>query len=293
MATAIHTYRNGYIGRPTPPREVAFDEVPSYASVLEVFHQEHGAELRAMIADLQLAPDAHVLDMACGAGAYTRWIAEELGPHGRVVGVDLSAAYLERAKAAAAHVPNAKQISFLTGDVSDLPFEDNTFDVVWCAQSLYSLPSPLGALRELRRVVKPGGRVAVFENDTFHQVILPWPPRLELAVRQAQLQSLSLSYPAAAKFFIGRQFCSVFAEAELRDCTIKSYTTVRHAPLSVGEKRYISAYLQDIQSRAHAYLQPDMQRWFEQLVDPASPLYLLHQPDFFVTYIDLVACGVK
>jgi hypothetical protein len=107
------------------------------------------------------------------------------------------------------------------------------------------------------------------------------------------LQSLSLSYPAAAKFFIGRQFCSVFAEAELHDCTIKSYTTVRHAPLSRGEKRYISAYLQDIQSRAHPYLQPDMQRWFQQLVDPASPLYLLNRPDFFVTYIDLVACGVK
>lgn len=276
-----------------PEREVAFDEVPSYASMLAAYHRAHAPELRAMIADLKLDAESYVLDMACGAGTYTNWLAEELGAKGKVIGVDLSAAYLSQAQSTAAQTDNARQISFLSGDIGALPFEDHTFDLVWCAQSLYSLPSPQGTLRELHRVTRPGGKVVVFENDVFHQVILPWPPMLELAVRQAQLQSLAESSPGASKFFISRQFCSIFTTAGFSECKIKPYTAVRHAPLGADEHRFITDYLADLKSRAQLYLDPLMQSWFDQLVDPDSPMYMLNRPDFFVTYIDLVAYGTK
>jgi ubiquinone/menaquinone biosynthesis C-methylase UbiE len=278
---------------PTPEREVAFDELPSYASMLAAYHRAHAPELRTMIADLGLNTESYVLDMACGAGPYTGWLAEELGAQGRVVGVDLSAAYLAQAQSAAAQAERAQQISFLSGDIGALPFDDHTFDLVWCAQSLYSLPSPLEALRELHRVTRPGGKVVIFENDVFHQLILPWPPKLELAVRQAQLESLAESAPGAAKFFVGRQLSNVFHLAGFSSCKVTPYSAVRHAPLCPDEQQFITGYLADLRSRAQIYLDPLMQRWFDQLVEPDSPMYMLSRPDFFITYIDLVACGVK
>jgi ubiquinone/menaquinone biosynthesis C-methylase UbiE len=88
-----------------------------------------------------------------------------------VVAVDLSHNYLELARRATRPTPG--RVGFVAGRLEALPFDDDTFDLVWCAQSLYSLPEPVEALRQMRRVVRPGGVVAVLENDTLHQVILP------------------------------------------------------------------------------------------------------------------------
>jgi SAM-dependent methyltransferase len=274
------------------PTEESTD-LPDYAPMLAAYHRAHAAELRVMVDNLPLRPGDNVLDMACGDGAYTVLLAEKVGSGGSVVGTDLSASYLELARAYADQSAVAEHICFQIGDIASLPFDDNTFDLIWCAQSMYSLPDPLGALRELRRVVRPGGTVAVFENDTLHQMLLPWPAELELAVRQAQLRSLATRSPAASKFFIGRGLRSTFAAAGLNNSIVTPYTSIRHAPLSVDERTYLAWYFADLGAHAQTYLQPDARAWFERLLDPTSAEYLLDQPDFYVIYINIVACGVK
>src|SRR5581483_10456204 len=174
-----------------------------------------------------------------------------------------------------------------------LPFDDDTFDLVWCAQSMYTLPDPVSALRELRRVTRPGGSVAIFENDTLHQLILPWPAELELAVRAAQIRSMNESTTVASKFFIGRDFCKTFGAAGLQNCVVAPYTTVRHAPLSHDEITYLAGYLDDIGSRARPYLAADARALFDQLTNPQSGRWLFDQPSFYVIYINMVARAVK
>jgi SAM-dependent methyltransferase len=263
--------------------------LPTYAPLLAAYQRAHAAELRAMIADLPLRPGDRVLDMACGAGAYTCWLAERVGPRGLVDGVDISAAYLACARERAAASAQRAIVNFQTGDIESLPFNDDTFDLVWCAQSMYTLPDPTSALRELRRVTRPGGTVAIFENDTLHQLILPWPAELELAVRAAQLRSINDTTPTSARFFIGRDLCKAFAAADLPNCVVTPYIIVRQAPLSDDEIHYLSGYFEDLGSRARAYLAPDALALFDQLLDPASSHCLLHRPDFYVIYINLVA----
>ena len=73
-------------------------------------------------------------------------------------------------------------MTFARADLRHLPIPDDSFDLVWCAQSLYSLPDPVDALRRMARAARPGGIVAVFENDEFHHVLLPWPVEVELAL---------------------------------------------------------------------------------------------------------------
>lgn len=267
---------------------LAGDELPAYAPMLAAYQRAHARELREMIGALPLRQGDRVLDMACGAGVYSRWLAERARPSGLVVGVDISRAFLGQARA---HPDRSSGLAWQIGDVADLPFADGTFDLVWCAQSMYSLPDPLAALRELARVTRPGGTVAVFENDMLHHLVLPWPADLELAVRQAQLQSVQATASEPAKFFIGRELCAVFAEAGLRNCRVRPYSAVRQAPLGADERCYLAGYLHDLGERARPLLEPALRAQFDELVTPGAPGYLLDQPGFYVTYIDMLACA--
>src|SRR6266511_3844958 len=103
------------------------DELPGYWRMLHAYHRSRSAELRAMIATLPLAPGDRVLDVASGDGCHSVWLVEQ-------------------------------------GDANALAFADGMFDLVWCAQSFYSLPDPIATLREMVRVTRPGGHVAVLEN---------------------------------------------------------------------------------------------------------------------------------
>lgn len=102
-----------------------------------------------------LQPGMRVLDVATGTGTVALAAAQTVGTGGTVVGLDLSAAMVEKARART----GAGAVSFQTGDAMHLPFEDASFDAVLCASALFFMPDLAAALREWGRVLKPGGRV--------------------------------------------------------------------------------------------------------------------------------------
>ena len=102
-----------------------------------------------------LQPGMRVLDVATGTGTVALAAAQAVGPAGSVVGLDLSAAMLEKARVRA----GAEGVTFQTGDAMHLPFEDASFDTVLCASALFFMPDLVAALREWGRVLVPGGRV--------------------------------------------------------------------------------------------------------------------------------------
>jgi ubiquinone/menaquinone biosynthesis C-methylase UbiE len=112
------------------------------------------------------------------------------------VAVDKVPEYLDVARAAN---PGGR-VEFVCAPVEALPFPEGTFDLCWCAQSLYSLPDPVEALRHMLRVTRPGGLVAVLEADSLHHAILPWPAEVELAVRAAELRALAEESDRPRKF---------------------------------------------------------------------------------------------
>lgn len=101
----------------------------------------------------------HVLDVACGTGLIARRVAPIVGASGHVAAIDLNAGMIEVARALPA--PEGASIEWREGDASSLPYEDGSFDVVVCQQGLQFVPDRAAALREMRRVLKPGGRVAL------------------------------------------------------------------------------------------------------------------------------------
>ena len=108
-----------------------------------------------------LAPDAKVLDVGCGPGTITTDLADRV-PQGHVTGIDAAQEVIEQARELAGDRAN---VDFATGDVYALDYPDGAFDVVHAHQILQHLGDPVRALREMRRVTKPGGLVAVREAD--------------------------------------------------------------------------------------------------------------------------------
>jgi SAM-dependent methyltransferase len=100
-----------------------------------------------------------VLDVACGTGIVARRAAPWLGSRGMGVGVDVNDAMLKVAAEAAEGVRPA--IRWLPGDAAALPFPEAEFDVVFCQQGLQFFSDKAAAVREMRRVLVPGGRLAL------------------------------------------------------------------------------------------------------------------------------------
>ena len=267
------------------------DRLPDYAPMLADYHRAYAKELGAMVDALPIRPGDRVLELACGDGAYARRLADRAGPTGALTAVDFSPAFLGLARDASAGAP--RPVGFAGAEADRLPFADDTFDLVWCAQSLYSLPEPVRVVAAMRRVVNPGGVVAVLENDTLHHVLLPWPVEVELAVRAAELSGLVEKQEHPSKFYVGRRLREVFREAGLGDVRQRTYVNDRQAPLDPAERGFLGAYLADLWERTRDRLAPAFRARFDRIADPSSGEYLLDRPDLTVTCLDHVVTGRK
>jgi SAM-dependent methyltransferase len=122
--------------------------------------QIYGAATEMMLdmADVQLG--SRVLDVAAGTGESTVTAARRVGAMGHVLAVDVSASMLNVA-AEAARKESLRHVETRVVDAKNLTFDADSFDAVICRIALMLFPNPAKALTEMRRVVKPGGKVAV------------------------------------------------------------------------------------------------------------------------------------
>ena len=103
-----------------------------------------------------------VLDVGCGTGEITGRLAEKFS-HASFIGVDLEEAHLARARVRCASF--GSRIRFETGDALALSFPDGTFDLVVCRHLIQAVPDAARVLAEIRRVLRPGGRIHLIAED--------------------------------------------------------------------------------------------------------------------------------
>jgi ubiquinone/menaquinone biosynthesis C-methylase UbiE len=111
---------------------------------------------------LNLSAGQKVLDLGCGIGGATFPVAEITGPAGLAAGVDISSAMVEAAKSRSAGRPG---VEFRVGEACAIPYPDGFFDAGRCERVFLYVPDRLAAIQEMRRVLKPGGRVALLDVD--------------------------------------------------------------------------------------------------------------------------------
>ena len=177
-------------------------------------HAQRTAEEAAGFLLPELRRGMSVLDVGCGPGSITRGLAEHVAP-GPVVGLDLSRETLEAARRDAA-ARGLDNLRYQEGSVYALPFPDAAFDVVYAHQVLQHLRERDAALREMLRVVRPGGCVAVRDVDWGTAAYWPRDPWIDrfIAVHQEAW------YRNGGEPQLGRQLRALFNAAGVADVCI-------------------------------------------------------------------------
>lgn len=108
---------------------------------------------------VEAKPGSYILDACCGTGQLSLTLAEVVGRDGKITGLDFSENMLAIAKKQIAASPYNERIHLLQGDAMAMPFADNTFDGVTVGWGLRNLPELKKGIREMARVIKPGGKI--------------------------------------------------------------------------------------------------------------------------------------
>lgn len=159
-----------------------------------------------------------LLDAGCGPGTITVDLACTVAP-GSVTGVDAAAEVVEQASMLASS-SGAGNVSFAVGDVYALQFDDASFDVVHAHQVLQHLTDPVAALREMQRVLRPGGIVAVRDSD---YAAFAWAPADPLLDRWLELYH-EVTRHNGAEADAGRHLLGWVQRAGFRDAVASSST---------------------------------------------------------------------
>lgn len=204
--------------------------------------QRHKAWRKNVMAKMDVHQGESALDVCCGTGDWSFALAEKVGSRGKVVGLDFSKNMLSVGEKKLSEKPT-EQLSFLYGNAMELPFEDSSFDYVTIGFGLRNVPDYMTVLKEMRRVVKPGGKVVCLETSQptvpiirqlyyfYFKFIMPVFGKL-LAKSYDEYAWLHES----AKDFPGKkQLAGMFADAGLENISVKSFT-FGVAAMHMGEK---------------------------------------------------------
>ena len=131
---------------------------------LRLLHEVYGPGTEALFGRVGLGGGMRVVEIGCGSGNIACWVAEQVGPSGSVVGIDNSAEQVAQARRQA-KTRGLSNIEFQVADAYSPRLPEGSFDVAYCRLVLMHLAEPRRALEQMRRLVRPGGRVVCEEMD--------------------------------------------------------------------------------------------------------------------------------
>ncbi len=255
----------------------------SYARKLGLFADFAAPELREVLAGLARdarGPDVtrtpRVLDVGCGIGATAGLLAELLGRDALVVGIDLSLPHLR----VASGITNAV---FVQADAASICFREATVDLIWTCNTINHLRDPVGALRVLKKLLAPGGRIVLAQSGLLPEMYFAWDAPLDDAVRRACHEYYRDRYGLNPRDTAGmRGLVRLANEAELTVRCVRTIAIERIQPLTTADRLYFeeAIFAGTWGERIHAWLSADEHERLARFCTPGSPDYCLDRADF-------------
>jgi ubiquinone/menaquinone biosynthesis C-methylase UbiE len=211
------------------------------AARLQMQDEIYGASTRQMMLDAGLCAGMRVLDLACGTGIMSHWIAKQVGSTGTVVGGDISRDQLAYARAQGPHGETSRPPEFIEVNAYDTGLPSKSFDMVHCRLLLCHLERPADALREMHRLLKPRGVLVC--QDVEISSVFSCPPS------KAYEQSIALGHAMGKVLGV-------------------NYDFGRHLPMAVMEAGFGSPRVSFIQPVHLCGLGKD---WWHQTFAEATP----------------------
>jgi arsenite methyltransferase len=280
----------GSAEKPHSREETSAGHVLSSAAWLDLHFKAAQAEYLEMLLSVGIQPSWHVLDAGCGSGSFLPFIADLVGPSGKVYAVDIAKEHIANVEksidAGSFLCPVQAEVSSITS----LPYADNTFDAVWCANvSMYLTDEELSAsLEDFRRVVKSGGLIAIKEFDGRAATFYPGNP---LIMKRFILARFPTTSSMQGHY---RAISTKYRMKEVGLINVQQQTTlIEHSqPLGLVERAFLADVFTGWSAIARELDLPkeDKQFWQEQ-EDPDAPTHLINQPDFFWREGAILAIG--
>jgi demethylmenaquinone methyltransferase/2-methoxy-6-polyprenyl-1,4-benzoquinol methylase len=266
-------------------------DIDYFVEIAYIFSHFRQDIIHSAIEALQLPAGSRGLDAGCSLGLQAMQLAGAIGPAGHVTGLDLSPEILVYAEDVVKKAGMSERVSFREGDVSKLPFDDDSFDWAWSMDCVGYLPlEPVPLLAELTRVVKPGGRVALLAWSS--EKILPGYPLLE-----ARLNATS---GGIAPFVKGTKpeshflrALGWFREAGLEEPVVQTFAGGAYAPLADDQYRALEALFQMRWPGVEDVLTQEDWKEYRRLCLPKSADYILNQPDYYAFFTYSMFSGLK
>jgi SAM-dependent methyltransferase len=249
-----------------------------YSSKLRLFNAFAEPELRRVIAGFDLKPGMHVLDAGCGTGEALTWLHEPVAPNGTVVGVDLSAAHLEAARG---HLRPG--VAILQADLLGAPLPVQSFDFIWCVNTIHHLRDPLQGINRLASLLRPGGRIALGQSSLLPDMYFAWDARLERLTNEAVRSYYRERYGLDERDLAAvRGLLGLMRRAPLQRVTIRTVVIERIAPLKPADRDYLqqAIFAQTWGARLRPYLSPADYAELSALCDPGHSQFALRRADF-------------
>lgn len=194
--------------------------------------QRHKAWRKNIMKRMDVQEGTSALDVCCGTGDWSFALADAVGDQGEVIGLDFSKNMLSVAEKRLKTKEQKTPLTFIHGNAMELPFEDNSFDYVTIGFGLRNVPDYMNVLKEMRRVVKPGGKVVCLETSQptligyrqlyyfYFRFIMPLLGKLLVK----SYDEYAWLHESAKDFPNKKELKKMFEDAGLKDIQVKSYT---------------------------------------------------------------------
>ena len=262
----------------------------SESSYLDAHFEAMRPEYETMIRSVGIQPGWRVLDAGCGSGSFLPLLAELVGESGHISALDLAPENIEAVETLVDSGRFVCSVAVEVGGVTSLPYEDNSFDAVWCAAITQYLTD--GELREMldefRRVVRPGGIVATKDFDLTVQQFIPIDP---VAVWTLYKSLRPINSQIRGTFRV-LDLPIWFKQAGLIDIQYETTICERRAPFSLAAQEYLADIFRFHASMAENIgLPKKMLSTWRNLANPDSPDHIIKHSDFLFREGHLVTVG--